>query len=744
LLSRRSGAAAGQERRAEGRDTRLGEQARMASQENPSLGTAPTQADIERTEKFDFAGRGRQLRIWEHRAIFWGGVVFTLFHLAVLNFISIDEWLFRTWHVAGGSIIGFMAYAVVSRERGIGVKWWDWILVAGSVVCAMYITLNLRELEGRTGVLPTREDMLVGLLGCVLILEITRRTAGIILPLICSIFIVYAFVGPWMPGVLHHRGYGADDFFSFIYSKEGVFGMTTAASSQFIVLFVVFASFLAVSKVGDYFMNLSFAMFGWARGGPAKVAVVSGVLFGTISGSAVANVVASGTFTIPMMRRVGYSKESAAAIEATSSTGGQITPPVMGAGAFIMAELTGIAYSEIALAAIFPAILFYVANYAHVDIEAVKQNIRGLPRNELPRIKPMLANLALLVPMAILVMLLLSGYSVMAAGTWGIASAVPIMLMSHLGGFHSSMMLLPAAAIWILLDLEWTPNQAGTASIGGILLLIAAIGLLRKGPAQLGSALVRTGRDCVVALEDGAKQSLQLVAVCACAGIIVGVLGLTGLGGRFAQLILEIAGSSHFLALCFAMVIALILGMGMPTTAAYAIAAAVVAPGLQRIGIDPLTAHLFIFYFAVVSAITPPVALASFAAAALAQSDPWKTSFESVRYGIAAFLVPFMFYYHPEIIMRGEPLAIAKFITTAVAGIYLLALASEGWMRGSIGLPLRVVLLAASALLVVGDKIVEGFGLGLPDASADVAGIVIAVVVWLWRRSQTPERRGLI
>jgi TRAP-type uncharacterized transport system fused permease subunit len=234
------------------------------------------------------------------------------------------------------------------------------------------------------------------------------------------------------------------------------------------------------------------------------------------------------------------------------------------------------------------------------------------------------------------------------------------------------------------------------------------------------------------------------VAVCACAGIIVGVLGLTGLGGRFAQMILEIAGSSHFLALCFAMVIALILGMGMPTTAAYAIAAAVVAPGLQRIGIDALTAHLFIFYFAVVSAITPPVALASFAAAALAQSDPWKTSFESVRYGIAAFLVPFMFYYHPEIIMRGEPIAIAKFIVTAVAGIYLLALASEGWMRGSIGLPLRAVLLAASALLVIGDRIVEGLGLGVPETSADLAGIAIAVGVWLWRRSQTPGRRGLI
>ncbi len=720
----------------------------MTSQRPPELGAAPTPADLEKTEKFDFGARSRDLRGWEKRTLFWACVTFTAFHLVVLNFISIDEWLFRTWHVAGGSIIGFVAYTLTRRETTPGVKWWDWLLIAGTLVCAFYITINLRELEGRTGVLPTQADMWIGILGCVLILEITRRTAGVILPIICAVFIVYAFVGPWMPGVLRHRGYGADDFFSFVYSKEGVFGITTAASSQFIVLFVAFASFLAVSKVGDYFMGLSFALFGWARGGPAKVAVISGILFGTISGSAVANVVASGTFTIPMMRRVGYSRESAAAIEATSSTGGQITPPVMGAGAFIMAELTGIAYSEIALAAVFPAILFYVANYAHVDIEAVKQNIRGLPREELPRIKPMLVDLALLVPMAILVMLLLSGYSVMAAGTWGILSAIPIMLINRLGGIPSAVMLLPFAAMWILLDREWTPNGAGTIAIGGIIALILGAGVLRKGVGAVAEALRHTAHDSVTALEDGAKQSIQLIAVCACAGIIVGVLGLTGLGGRFAQLILEIAGSSQFLALCFGMFIALVLGMGMPTTAAYAIAAAVVAPGLQRIGIDPLISHMFIFYFAVISAITPPVALASFAAAALAQADPWKTSFESVRYGIAAFIVPFMFYYHPEILMRGDVVAITEIIVTAIVGIYLLALASEGWLRGSIGWGLRGLLLLASALLVVGDQWVEMLarisGWPLPPAAADIAGIALAMGVWLWRRAKTPERRGLI
>ncbi len=679
----------------------------------PPLHGAPAPSDIAAVEKFDFGARMRDLRDWERTGLFGLCVAFTAFHLAVLNFVPLDEWLFRTYHVAGASVIAVTMYSVWRGERRRGIPLWDWVLVAASIYSAWYITDNLQGLLGRTGVMPTTNDYIIGIIGTAVVLEITRRTAGMILPIIALIFMAYSFVGPWMPGVLHHRGFGIADFFSFIYSMEGVFGMTTAASSQFIVLFVAFASFLQASKAGDYFMDLSFALFGRARGGPAKVAVISGILFGTISGSAVANVVASGAFTIPMMRRVGYSKDSAAAIEATSSTGGQITPPVMGAGAFIMAELTGIPYSEIAIAAIFPALLFYVANYAHVDLEAIKQNIRGLPGEELPRVGPMLRNLSMLVPMALLVLLLLSGYSVIAAGSWGIASAVLIILLNHIGGIHSSFMLLPFAALAVLLNLDWTPNGAGLLAIGGSAVVLLGIGAARRGIRATSGAVQRSVLDTVRALEDGAKQSIQLVAVCACAGIIVGVLGLTGLGGRFAAMILAIAGDSQFLALGFAMLISLLLGMGMPTTAAYAIAAAVVAPGLQRIGIEPLTAHMFVFYYAVISAITPPVALASFAAAAMAQSDPWKTSFESMRYGIAAFIVPFMFFYNPEILMKGSEIAIVQVFGTSVLGIYLLALGSEGWLRGPISWPLRAVLWVGAFCLVSGSWTLDLVGLGL-------------------------------
>jgi TRAP transporter 4TM/12TM fusion protein len=682
--------------------------------------SAPTADAVARTEKFDFGAKARPLRQWERVLLLWLSAAYTVFHLAILNFVPLDEWIFRTIHVTGGTVLGVTLYAVWRGERRQGVPLWDWLLAALSVACAAYIWVELDQLIGRTGVLPTTGDFIVGVVGTILVVEFARRTAGLVLPIIAFVFVAYAFIGPFMPWVLHHRGFAAIDFFSFVYSLEGIFGVTTAASSQYIVLFVAFASFLQISKVGDYFMDLSFALFGWLRGGPAKVAVVSGILFGTISGSSVANVVASGMFTIPMMRRVGYSRESAAAVEATSSTGGQITPPVMGAGAFIMAEVTGIPYTDIALAAVIPALLFYIANYAHVDIEAIKQNIRGIPREELPQIRPMLGRILMLFPLVALLMLLLSGYSVIASGTWGILASVLVMLTTRLG-LHPNWLGLPLAALAALVWLDRPVNEAGALAFGASALVFLGVGLLRGGLAALGAAAFRTARDALAALEDSAKQSLQLVAVCACAGIIVGVLGLTGLGGRFSAMILAIAGESQFLALGFAMFIALLLGMGMPTTAAYAICAAVVAPGLQRLGVPPLTAHMFIFYYAVISSITPPVALASFAAAALAQSNPWKTSFESMRYGIAAFVVPFFFFYQPELLMRGDTLDVARMFATACIGIYFLALASEGWMRGPLN-PVQRLLLVVAA-----------FGLIHGGIWTDAAGLALGGALYLWR-----------
>ena len=412
------------------------------------------------------------------------------------------------------------------------------------------------------------------------------------------------------------------------------------------------------------------SLVGWARGGPAKVAVLSGVMFGSVSGSSVANVVASGAVTIPMMRRVGYDRNTAGAIEATSSTGGQITPPVLGAAAFIMAEVTGLKYAEIAAAAIIPCLLFYIACYAHCDLHAAKHGLRGIPRSELPRLGPLLARLYMMAPIAVLIWAFITGYSAFLAAALGMGLCI---VVSWLNGFRLSRN-----------GLTW-----------------------RRGDDVMG------GRAIIEALEMGAKDCIQLVAVCAAAGIIVGVIALTGVGGRFAQIMQAIAGQNQLLAMIFTMIIVTILGMGMPTTAAYAIAAAVVAPGLQQIGVPKLVAHMFIFYFAVLSAITPPVAVASFAAAGMARGDPWKTSWIAVKMGLATFLVPFMFFYSPVLLGQGTFWEIAPVFITAAIGVWLLACATEGWLTEALSPVPRVVLAVASIALITPNELSDAIGIGL-------------------------------
>jgi TRAP transporter 4TM/12TM fusion protein len=358
------------------------------------------------------------------------------------------------------------------------------------------------------------------------------------------------------------------------------------------------------------------------------------------------------------MKKVGYPARSAGAIEAAASTGGQLMPPVMGAGAFIMAEITGIKYSEIMIAAVLPSLLYFLAVYFMVDNESKRLNMRGMTQDELPDVQLMLRRIYMFAPLFILIGGLVLGYSVIRAGTLGLISALLV---------------------------SWLHAET------------------RMGPAKI-----------VDALHLGAKGTIQLMAVCACAGIIVGVIGLTGVGLRFSSLILSIAGDSQFLALVFAMAIAILLGMGMPTTAAYAVAASVVAPGLIKLGISPLVAHMFVFYYAVISAITPPVALAAYAGAAISGSDPMKTSITSFVYGMAAFLVPFMFFYSPALLLQGDDwVKIVHYATTALIGVYLLAASLQRWFLGPIDGPLRWLLFVSSVLLVSGGIVTDLIGLGL-------------------------------
>ncbi len=512
--------------------------------------------------------------------------------------------------------------------------------------------------------------------GAALILELTRRMAGMALVVITGVFLLYTFTAHLLPGILAVQNpYSWQRFFGHVYSDAGILGPTTAVSSTYIILFIIFAAFLQASKVGDYFVNFAFAAAGRARGGPAKVAIFASGLMGMINGTSAGNVVATGSLTIPLMKKVGYRKQTAGAVEAAASTGGQIMPPIMGAGAFIMAEITGIPYQEIAIAAIIPAVLYFVSIYFMVDFEAAKLGMRGMRDDELPRLAEMAKQVYLFVPIFILIVALFMGYSVIRAGTLATVAA--------------------AVVSWLpVLMVRLFPGSLPAAAVSGM------------GP-----------RSILHAFELAGIMSIQIIAVCACAGIIVGVISLTGVGARFSALLLDLAGVSQLLALFFAMCIAILLGMGMPTTAAYAVAASVVAPGLIEIGIPQLTAHFFVFYFAVVSAITPPVALASYAAAGISGSNPMETSVASFKIGIAAFIVPFMFFYNSALLMDGGTAEILRAAATAVFGVFLLSSGVQGWFIGARAVWfLRVGLVVAALFMIEGGLVSDIIGIGLAAA----------------------------
>ena len=658
-------------------------------------------------------------------------IVYTFFHIVVMNFYPLETWTYRLLHIAGGLVLGFLvfssstvvieaeakkkhplelllgavavggvgyglamvAYAWLGRtfagaalppsfafasfglpllvgtlaaigagwffpDRGKGrIHWSDIVLGAAAISMLGYILFNVVAIRLRAGTaLAQPADFYAALVGVLLILEVTRRVAGLALVIIAGIFIAYSFAGPYLPGFLAHRGYSPERFFTYVFTDQGVLGDPIAVSSTYIILFITFAAFLQASHVGDYFVNFAFAVAGRARGGPAKVAVFASGLMGMINGTSAGNVVATGSLTIPLMKKVGYSARSAGAIEAAASSGGQIMPPIMGAGAFIMAEVTGIPYTEIVIAAIIPAVLYFLSVYFMVDLQAQRLGMKGLPKEELPVFSKLVRQVYLFVPVIILVYTLFAGFSVIRAGTLAMVAA--------------------AVVSWL------TP--------------------FRMGP-----------RAVLKALELAAKMSIQLVAVCACAGIIVGVIALTGVGARFSTLLLGIAAQNQLLALFFAMCISIILGMGMPTTAAYAVAAAVVAPGLISLGIPPLTAHFFVFYFAVMSAITPPVALAAYAGAALSGADPMRTAVEAFKFGLAAFVVPFMFFYSDAMLMQGEWYEILRVFATALVGIYLLAVAVQAWFFGPIGPVLRVILVAGGLGMIEGGVVTDLVGLAI-------------------------------
>ncbi len=667
-------------------------------------------------------------------------VSYSTFHLISLNVYPMETWSFRIVHIAGALILGYGLYAGTRFAGEAGAKhspaWLGWIsyalLIPAGYALFQVFRMNQMIGEGAMRIDPSLEAWHYGyplifatsaaillswgyreiraklsppdlvlmvsalavagyliliygtplrastgtsfapvgisyaaLAGSLLILELTRRVAGLALVVISAIFLLYVFAGPYLPGFLGYPGLSFNRFFSQVYTDAGILGPTTAVSSTYIILFIIFAAFLQASKVGDYFVNFAFAAAGRARGGPAKVSIFASGLMGMINGTSAGNVVSTGSLTIPLMKRVGYPSKSAGAIEAAASTGGQIMPPIMGAGAFIMAEITGIPYTEIAVAALIPAILYFLSVYCMVDFEAARKGMRGMRKEEIPLFSRLVKQVYLFAPIIILIAALFMGYSVIRAGTLATASA--------------------AVVSW------FSPNKMGIP-------------------------------DILKALQLAGTMAIQIIAVCACAGLIVGVISLTGVGARFSSLLLGLAGVSQLLALFFAMCISILLGMGMPTTAAYAVAASVVAPGLINIGIQPLVAHFFVFYFAVVSAITPPVALASYAAAGISGANAMATSVTSFKVGLAAFIVPFMFFYSPAMLMEGSAMQILRVAVTATLGIVLLAGTVQAWFFGPVKAWQRLVMFVGAMFMIYG------------GIYTDVAGLAIGTTLFLMQR----------
>ena len=525
---------------------------------------------------------------------------------------------------------------------------WDLLLLAAAIAPLLYIFWNLDHLNQRMVYVDSLApaEMVMGVLLVLMVIEASRRTLGPTLPLTVLTFILYALAGPWLPGPMRHAGLSLETLLDIAYlSPDGIFGIPLGVSATYVVLFIIFGAFLERTNTGALFMDLASALAGRSPGGPGKIACISSGLFGTISGSAVANVMVDGWLTIPLMKRTGFKGHVAAAVEAVASTGGQIMPPVMGAAAFVLAELAGLPYAQVALHAAIPALLYYVALFMAIHFEARRTGLRGLRPDETPPLGGvLLARGHMLLPIAALIWLMWEGYTAFLAAFWAT-------------------------------------------------LLVVGIAALRAG-TRLDL------RGMYEALQSGAQNSVGVAAACASAGIVIGVIAHTGLGIKFTSFILSLSSDTLIPALVLTMVAGIILGMGMPTTAAYVMQAALLVPALIKLGIVPIAAHLFVFYFAIISAITPPVALAVYAAAGIGKTPLWATGIAALRMGATGFIVPFFFVYGPALLLVGEWGQVILAVLSACAGVVLLAASLHGFLLSPLRPWERLAAGAASLLLI--------------------------------------------
>ncbi|MFS0644590.1 TRAP transporter permease [Siminovitchia sp. 179-K 8D1 HS] len=610
-------------------------------------------------EKYDPESATRKVRGPLGWIIFFGLLAFSIFQLYASITQSIPRQILLSVHLGFTLSLIYLLFPVSRRiKKKNKVAWYDIILSIIAVGIGAYWPIMIETIVNRVGTL-TPLDLIVGSLAILLTLEATRRAVGLPITIIAILFMAYAFFGQSMPGFLAHRGLNFESLVNtMFFTSQGILGTPLYVSATFIFLFLLFGAFLVKTGVGQYFNDLALSIAGRRVGGPAKVAIFSSALQGTISGSSVANVVTSGSFTIPMMKKLGYRKEFAGAVEAAASTGGQIMPPVMGAAAFLMVEFIGITYWEIAKAAAIPAILYFSGIWIMTHFEAKRVGLKGLSKEEMPDRKEVLGKIYLLIPILLIIILLMSGVSVMRAALW---------------------------------------------SIIGTIVVSAIRKSTRIGFKQMVEALV-----------DGARTALSVAAATATAGIIVGVVTKTGLGLKLANGLVGLANEQLLLTLFFTMLTSIVLGMGSPTTANYVITSTIAAPAIILLGVPALSAHMFVFYFGIVADITPPVALAAFAASGVSGGEPIRTGVNASKLAIAAFIIPYMFVLSPELLMIDTTIPYLIWVVfTAFTGMIGIGAGIIGFWYRKLYWFERIIAIIAGLMLMYPEGLSDTIGLGL-------------------------------
>ena len=678
------------------------------------------------------ADHGAQRQLRGNAALMIAGIAlaFSAFQLVVAAFSPLSSLVTRSVHVGFLMLLTFLLYPARAHAPKERLPWYDMLVAAAAFAAGLYHWVFEADIVQRAGE-PNTADMIVGIGVVVLLFEAARRVLGLALPIVCAAFLAYGLFGQYLPGDLAHRGYGLDQIVSQLHlGSEGIYGIPTLVSATYIFLFILFGAFLEHAGMIRLFNELALGFVGHARGGPAKVAVVSSGMMGTISGSGVANVLTVGQFTIPLMKRFGYSGVFAGAVEATASMGGQIMPPVMGAVAFIMAETLNLPYAEIAKSAAIPAILYYATAFWMVHLEAGRAGLVGVPRDKLPNPwRAIRRNWYLLVPLAALVVMLFHGFTPMFAGLTGLALTAVLILGASLAARIGPTEF--RYFFWIGLGIV-----ASFFVKFGIWVVIGLIGAL-----MLANALVQGGRATLAALRDslidGARQAVPVGLACAIVGVIIGTLTLTGAATSFAGFILQVGEKSMFLSLVLTMIVCLILGMGIPTIPNYIITSSIAAPALLKLGVPLIVSHMFVFYFGIMADLTPPVALAAFAAASIAKESAMKIGVKATQIAIAGFVIPYMAVYDPALML--QPNAAGQFAWSGAAYVVLKALLAIGlWGAtavGYLGRPLAVVeriwAAAAASLLVAAVPLTDEIGFAA----------ALAFVVWNYLR-QRRERKS--